>query len=108
MRARQLFHVAGLIACGALPAPAAAQGAPDIVNPEVLRPRAPAAQLGTLLNVRPQLAVPPSEQRDIVYDLNVLHRSQLWNPTENRSDKVKLRSYQSATASIRPRRSSGR
>ena len=45
MRARQLFHVASLIACGAVPAPAAAQGPPDIRNPALLEPRAPATKL---------------------------------------------------------------
>jgi L-ascorbate oxidase len=79
----------------ASPAAAADPGPPDIVNPEVLRPRAPAGRLQTMLNVAPKLAAPPSEQRDIVYDLNVAYtESSLWNPTENRADKVKLRSYQ--------------
>jgi FtsP/CotA-like multicopper oxidase with cupredoxin domain len=91
------FALAALVTSVAIPNIAAAQGAPDIVNPEVLRPRAPATRLGTLLNVAPQVAVPPSEQRDIVYDLNVTYtESQLWNPTVGRPDKVKLRSYQGA------------
>src|SRR4030081_2650708 len=91
------FALAALVTPVAIPNIAAAQGAPDIVNPEVLRPRAPATRLGTLLNVAPQVAVPPSEQRDIVYDLNVTYtESQLWNPTVGRPDKVKLRSYQGA------------
>jgi hypothetical protein len=87
------FAIAALVTSVAIPDSAAAQGAPDIVNPEVLRPRAPATQLGTLLSLGPQVAVPPSEQRDIVYDLNVTYtESQLWNPTVGRPDKVKLRS----------------
>jgi FtsP/CotA-like multicopper oxidase with cupredoxin domain len=89
--------LAALALCRATPAVAADPGPPDIVNPEVLRPRAPAAKLQTMLNVVPKLAAPPSEQRDIVYDLNVAYlESTLWNPTENRPDKVKLRSYQGA------------
>lgn len=87
--------LAALALCRAPPAVAADPGPPDIVNPEVLRPRAPAARLQTMLNVVPNLAAPPSEQRDVVYDLNVAYlESKLWNPAENRSDKVKLRSYQ--------------
>jgi hypothetical protein len=79
------FALAVLVTSVAIPGGAAAQGAPDIVNPEILRPRAPATQLGTLLSVRPPVAVPPSEQRDIVYDLNVIYtESQLWNPTVGR------------------------
>jgi len=55
------------------PAAAADPGPPDIVNPEVLRPRAPAGRLQTMLNVAPKLAAPPAEQRDIVYDLTVAY-----------------------------------
>lgn len=81
--------------CGAIAAPAAAQGPPDIVNPSVLQPRQPATRLQTMLNVAPKAAAPAHEVRDIVYDLIVKYTdSQLWNPTENRPDKVRLRSYQ--------------
>ena len=94
MRARQLFHVASLIACGALPAPAAAQGPPDIRNPDLLEPRAPATKLSTMFSLAPPKGAAPSEQRDVVYDLIVKYTpSEIWNPTENRPDKVKLRSY---------------
>ncbi|MFH1343147.1 MAG: multicopper oxidase domain-containing protein [Pseudomonadota bacterium] len=48
-----------------------------------------------MMNVAPRAAVPAPEARDIVYDLIVKYtESQLWNPTTNRQDKVKLRSYQ--------------
>jgi FtsP/CotA-like multicopper oxidase with cupredoxin domain len=87
--------LAALALSQATPAVAADPGPPEIVNPEVLQPREPPGRLQTMLNVVPKLAAPPSEQRDIVYDLNVDYtESTLWNPTENRPDKVKLRSYQ--------------
>jgi L-ascorbate oxidase len=84
-----------------MPRMAAAQGAPEIGSPEVLRARAPATRLQTLMNLTARPA-PPAEQRDIIYDLHVTYsdpsttptNSKLWNPTENRYDKVKLRSYQ--------------
>jgi L-ascorbate oxidase len=51
--------------------------------------------LQTLLSLPPKPPAPPSETRDIVYDLNVVYTdSQLWNPAEGRPDKVRLRSYQ--------------
>ncbi len=38
--------------------------------------------------------MPPVPPRGIVYDLNVQYTDgTLWNPTEGRYDKVKLRSY---------------
>ena len=68
---------------------------PEIVNPSVLQPRAPAGRLQTMMNVAPRAAAPAPELRDIVYDLIVKYTEwQLWNPTTNRQDKVKLRSYQ--------------
>jgi L-ascorbate oxidase len=89
------FALAALVMGGAIPAGAADQGPPEIVNPEILRPRPPATRLQTLLSLSARPAAPASEQRDIVYDLIVAYTSsQLWNPTENRPDKVKLRSYQ--------------
>ena len=95
MRSNRSLFATCLIACGAIPVTAAAQGGPpDIVNPSLLQPRPPATRLQTMMNVAPK-AAPPSELRDIVYDLIVKYTdSQLWNPTENRADKVKLRSYQ--------------
>jgi FtsP/CotA-like multicopper oxidase with cupredoxin domain len=94
MRARQLLHVAGLIACGASAAPADAQGPPVIRNPGVLQPRAPATRLSTMLSLSPKAAAPLAEQRDVVYDLTIKYtNATLNNPTENRPDNVKLRSY---------------
>jgi len=94
MRARQLFYVASLIACGAVPAPAAAQGPPEIKNPAMLVPRAPAEKLQTMFSLAPPKTAALSEQRDVVYDLIVKFTpSTIWNPTENRPDKVRLRSY---------------
>jgi FtsP/CotA-like multicopper oxidase with cupredoxin domain len=93
MRARLLLHVASLIACGALAAPADAQGPPVIRNPGVLQPRAPAARLSTMLSLAPK-AAPVAEQRDVIYDLTIKYTpSTIWNPTENRPDNVRLRSY---------------
>ena len=95
MRSKQLLCAVLLTAYGAVPAPAVAQGPPDIVNPSVLQPRPPTGLLETMMNVAPRVAAPAPELRDIVYDLIVKYtESQLWNPTENRPDKVKLRSYQ--------------
>jgi FtsP/CotA-like multicopper oxidase with cupredoxin domain len=95
MRATLHLYVAILITCGVLPAPAAAQGGPpEIRNPAVLQPRPPAERLSTMLSVARKAAEPVSEQRDVVYDLIVKYTdSTLWNPTENRPDKVHLRSY---------------
>ena len=94
MRARQLLYVASLIACGALPASADAQGPPEIRNPGVLQPRAPASRLSTMLSLAPKPAAPVSEQRDVIYDLAIRYTpATIWNPTENRPDKVRLRSY---------------
>jgi L-ascorbate oxidase len=90
--------IAVVTACGATAA--WAQAAPEISNPTLLRARPPATRLQTLLNVAPKSAGPASEVRDIVYDLRVTYtESQLWDPTANRADKVKLRSYQGAGAS---------
>src|SRR6266446_4375937 len=84
-----------LAASAAISARAAAQGPPEITNPALLEARPPATRLQTLLSLPPKPPGPPSEIRDIVYDLNVLYTNfQLWNPTGNRSDKVRLRSYQ--------------
>src|SRR5215831_17703832 len=84
-----------LAASGSTPARAADQGPPEITNPAPLEARPPATRLQNLLNVYPKPAAAPAEARDIVYDLNVEYTdSQLWNPTENRPDKVRLRSYQ--------------
>lgn len=95
MRSNLLLCVVLLAACGAIPAPAVAQGPPEIVNPSVLQPRPPAGRLQTMMNVAPKAVAPAPELRDIVYDLIVKYtESQIWNPTENRPDKVKLRSYQ--------------
>ena len=95
MRSKLLLCSVLLAAYGAIPAPAIAQGPPDIANPSVLQPRAPTGRLQTMMNVAPRVAAPAPELRDIVYDLIVKYtESQLWNPTTNRQDKVKLRSYQ--------------
>src|SRR5215470_16881535 len=84
-----------LAASAVISARAEAQGSPEITNPPLLEARPPAARLQTLLSLPPKPPGPPSEIRDIVYDLNVEYTdSQLWNPTENRPDKVRLRSYQ--------------
>ena len=84
-----------MAASAAISARAAAQGPPEIANPPLLEARPPATRLQTLLSLPPKPPGPPSEIRDIVYDLNVVYTdSQLWNPTENRPDKVRLRSYQ--------------
>jgi L-ascorbate oxidase len=84
-----------LAASAAISARAAAQGPPEITNPVLLEARPPATRLQTLLSLPAKPPGPPSEIRDIVYDLNVEYtNSRLWNPTENRSDKVRLRSYQ--------------
>ena len=94
MRSKLLLCAVLLAAFGAIPAPAIAQGPPEIANPSVLQPRAPTGRLQTMLNVAPRVA-PAPELRDIVYDLIVKYtESQLWNPTTNRQDKVELRSYQ--------------
>jgi L-ascorbate oxidase len=95
MRSKLLLCAVLLTAYGAIPTTAIAQGPPEIVNPSVLQPRAPAARLQTMMNVAARAPAPAAEPRDIVYDLIVKYtESQLWNPTENRPDKVKLRSYQ--------------
>jgi L-ascorbate oxidase len=73
------------------------QGAPEISNPATLRARPPASQLQTPWSLSPRAALLPEEAPEVLYDLNVAYTdSQLWNPTENRSDKVRLRSYQGA------------
>ena len=73
------------------------QGAPEISNPAPLRARPPASQLQTPWSPSPRAALLPEEAPEVLYDLNVAYTdSQLWNPTENRSDKVRLRSYQGA------------
>jgi L-ascorbate oxidase len=83
--------------CGATAA--WAQAAPEISNPTLLRARPPATRLQTLLNVAPKPLAPAAEVRDIVYDLRVTYTdSQLFDPTENRWDKVRLRSYEGAGA----------
>src|SRR5262245_39020392 len=83
-------------------AQSAPEGAPAIVDPPTLQARQPAPRLTTLLSVQPKplaaaaaaVAPSPAELRDIVYDLNVQYtEGKLWNPAENRFDKVKLRSY---------------
>lgn len=77
--------VAVVIACGATAA--WAQGAPEITDPVPLRAHPPQEKVHTLLNL--------GTAREVVFDLNVDYTdSQLWNPTENRYDKVHLRSYQ--------------
>ena len=87
--------------------PAWAQEAPEIADPPSLQARPPAPRLTTLMSLQttpvaaapgavapPGAAPPPSTLRDIVYDLNVQYTDgTLWNPTEGRYDKVKLRSY---------------
>jgi FtsP/CotA-like multicopper oxidase with cupredoxin domain len=96
--ASRSLMIAIATACGA--SAAWAQAAPEISNPTLLRARPPAARLQTLLNTAPKPAAPAAEVRDIVYDLRVTYtESQLWDPTENRWDKVMLRSYQGAGAS---------
>lgn len=70
---------------------------PDIVNPVPLQVRGQAsmrAESITALKVKaPTLGVVAG---DVTYDLAVTYtQSQLWNPTENRFDTVKLRSYRS-------------
>ena len=63
----------------------------------MLEPRAPATKLQTMFSLAPPKGAAPSEQRDVVHDLIVKYTpSEIWNPTENRPDKVKLRSYQGA------------
>jgi FtsP/CotA-like multicopper oxidase with cupredoxin domain len=77
------------------------QGAPAIVNPPSLQARAPAPRLTTMLSVQPKplaaaavAPLPPAQNRDIVYDLDVQYTDgKLWNPSVNRFDKVRLRSY---------------
>ena len=82
MRSKLLLCSVLLAAYGAIPAPAIAQGPPDIANPSVLQPRAPTGRLQTMMNVAPRAAAPAPELRDIVYDLIVKYtESQLWNPT---------------------------
>ena len=99
--ASKFLVLAALMAPGV--SPAWAQGAPAIVNPPSLQVRAPAPRLTTMMSVQPNplapaavapSAPPPGQNRDIVYDLNVQYTDgKLWNPAENRYDKVKLRSY---------------
>src|SRR5262245_27832499 len=73
------------------------QGAPEISNPARLRARPPVSQLQTLWSLPPRAALLPEEAPEVLYDLDVAYTdSQLWNPTENRPDKVRLRSYQGA------------
>ena len=86
-----------------------AQGPPEITNPIVLRARPPATTLQTMLNLAPKTLAPTAAapaapgagapafaERDVVYDLNIDYTKDatLWNPTENRPDKVRLRGYQ--------------
>ena len=78
-----------------------AQGAPTIGDPTPLRPRAPATKLDTMLAVPAKPAATPADAREVIFDLNIVYsdpnsnpNSKLWNPTENRYDKVDLRSYQ--------------
>jgi FtsP/CotA-like multicopper oxidase with cupredoxin domain len=61
----------------------------------LLKARPPTTRLQTLLSLPARPSAPPSEVRDVVYDLNVDYTpSQLWNPTEGRPERVSLRSYQ--------------
>ncbi|MBV8901076.1 MAG: multicopper oxidase domain-containing protein [Verrucomicrobia bacterium] len=86
-----------LVLSGVFPAWAADQGPPEITGPSQLESRVPANRLQTLMSLAPRLAIPLSEQHDVIYDLDVTYTdSQLWNPAEGRPDKVKLRSYQGA------------
>ena len=96
MRSKHLIIAAGVAASALVPGSAVAQsGAPTIRNPPVLQPRAPTPRLSTMLNVAPKTAAPSPDLRDVVYDLNVTYtQSTLYNPTLNRQDNVKLRSYQ--------------
>jgi L-ascorbate oxidase len=101
--------LAALVACTEVSAQAPGQGPPEVANPTVLRARPPATTLGTLLNVAPKNLVPTTaappppgaaaalEERDVTYDLNIDYTdTTLWNPSVNRFDKVKLRSYRGA------------
>ena len=83
-----------LVWLAAAPAFAAA-AAPEIVNPLPLQARGPVALKAQALTALPPKAVPsPAGATDVTYDLNVTYtQSQLWNPSENRDDAVKLRSY---------------
>ncbi len=96
MRSKQLIIAAGVAVSTVVPGSAVAQsGAPAILNPPVLQPRAPAPRLSTMMNVTPKTAAPSQDLRDVVYDLNVTYtQSTLYNPTLDRPDNVKLRSYQ--------------
>lgn len=76
------------------PALAVAAG-PEIANPVLLQARgltSMRAEATTALKAK--AAAPSAVSGDVTYDLTVKYtQSQLWNPTENRFDAVKLRSY---------------
>jgi L-ascorbate oxidase len=96
-RAISLSLMVAAVFAGTTGAWAADQGPPEIRNPTPLRARPPTAQLHTMLSLPAKPVPSPADAREVLFDLNVVYTdSQLWNPTENRPDKVRLRSYQGA------------
>jgi len=73
----------------------AAAAAPEIANPVPLQARGVAPlQAESITALKTKAPLPSAVSGDVTYDLNVTYtQSQLWNPTENRFDAVKLRSY---------------
>jgi len=68
---------------------------PEIVNPAPLRPRGTEPLRPEAARVlKSKAPLPAAVSGDVTYDLNITYtQSQLWNPTENRFDVVKLRNY---------------
>ena len=70
---------------------------PAIQEPQTLAPAARSQNTLSNLALAPGVEAPPvSEAREVAYDLDVIYADgQIWNPTTQAFDKVKLRSYQS-------------